>query len=109
MIESIPGLHSFPQGSMDCIGFLEKRRSRNRYIVLIGDHNTQCALAVALPDSTAEMIGVVLVKGLFYRFGVPEILASDKASYWITAMLKTAYEFWTLHGIVDLWTKLIQS
>jgi hypothetical protein len=56
------------------------------------DHNAQYAIAVALPDTTAEMIGVVLVKELFYRFGVPETLGSDKASYWITEMLKTAHE-----------------
>ena len=56
------------------------------------DHNAQYAIAVALPDTTAEMIGVVLVKELFYRFGVPKTLGSDQVSYWITEMLKTAHE-----------------
>ena len=32
------------------------------------------------------------MKELFYKFGLPSILGSDKASYWITEILKNAYE-----------------
>jgi len=95
LVESLSafrGLHPFAQVSMDIIGPFEKTSSDNLYTLVIVNHNTHHVAAVALPDTTAEMIGVVLVKELFYRFGLPEILGSDKAWYWITEMLKTAYE-----------------
>ena len=92
LLSQFQGFHPFAQVSMDFIGPLEKTASGNKHIMLIVDHNTQYAVAVALPDTSAELIGVVLVKELFYKFGLPDILGSDKASYSITEMLKNAYE-----------------
>ena len=74
------GLHPFAQVSMDFIGPLDQTWSGNRYILLLMDQNTQFAVAVALPDTSAERVGIILVKELFYEFGLPKILGSDKAS-----------------------------
>jgi len=85
-------LHPFAQVSMDFIGPLDQTRSGNRYILLLVDHNTHLDVAVPLPDSSAERVGIILLKELFYKFGLPNILGFDKAWYWITEMLKNAYE-----------------
>ena len=55
---------------MDFIGPLDQNRSGNRYILLLVDHNIQLAVAVALPDNSAEPMGIILVKELFYKIGL---------------------------------------
>jgi hypothetical protein len=92
LLSHFRGLHPFAQVFMDFIGPLDQTRSGNRYIPLLVDHNTQFVVAVALPDTSAEPLGIILMKELFYKFGLPNILGSDKASYWITEMLKNAYK-----------------
>ena len=92
LLSHFRGLHPFAQVFMDFIGPLDQTRSGNRYILLLVDHNTHLDVAVPLPDSSAERVGIILLKELFYKFGLPNILGFDKAWYWITEMLKNAYE-----------------
>ena len=50
----------------------------NHCILVICDYGTRWVEAFPLPDQKAETVASVLVKEVFYRFGLPEMLHSDQ-------------------------------
>jgi hypothetical protein len=69
LLTQFRGLHPFAQVSMDFIGPLDQTRSGNRYILLLGNHNTQFAVTVALTDTSAERVGIILLREIFTSLG----------------------------------------
>ena len=59
----------------------------NRYLVVLQDYFTKWAEAVPMPDQTAERIVRALID-IFSRFGIPEIVHSDKGRNFESTILK---------------------
>ena len=75
---------------MDFIGSQERTNFVIWYILLLAEYNTQFALAVTVPHTSDDMVGIIVVKELLYEFQLPDVFRSDKASYWINEMVKNA-------------------
>jgi len=82
------GLNPFAQVSIDFIWPWEWK-SGNRYILLRNDHNTQYAIGFHLARYLCWAGGDRSCEETVIQVYIP---GCDKASYWVTEMLKNAYK-----------------
>ena len=66
-------------GHWNCYHSIEGRRN-NRYLLTIIDFLTRYAIALPLKDQTADAVVRALVEQVFTKYGVPEVIISDRGT-----------------------------
>lgn len=84
---------------MDLIGPLPLTKEGKRYILVITDHFTKWAEAIALRDATGEMIAKSFVKHWLCVYGAPEYLLSDRGKNFIEGVMKHVVTILGVHKI----------
>ena len=71
----------FQDISIDILGPLPKTPRGNKYLLVIVDRFSKWTEALPLPDTSTQMIAEKLIGEIFCRFGIPETLLCDNATY----------------------------
>ena len=83
--------HPFDLISIDFIGPLTRSEDFS-YVLMIIDHFTHFAIAVPTKNCTSETVVTVLLDEVFYRYGTPIRMLSDRGSAFTSKMCKEINE-----------------
>jgi len=86
----------FQRVAVDIIGPLSKTTSGKRYILVLVDYATRFPEATALRDITTETVAEALVE-MFARFGLPQVIRSDRGSQFTSAMMDEICRLMGIH------------
>lgn len=92
----IPAAQRFSHFGLDLIGPLPITARGNRYILTITDYLTKGTTLVAMAETTAEKVVEELMERQFSQTGIPRVITSDGASYFLAELTK---EFARVMGI----------
>jgi transposase InsO family protein len=76
---------------VDIIGPLPLTNRGNRYILTVCDYYTRYSEVFALPDIETDTVVQHLVDGIICRYGVFDILVSDRGSSFVSALAEAVY------------------
>lgn len=86
---------------IDFLGKYPRSKSGNCYIFIVVDHFTKFTFLKAMKEATAGNVVKFLVKEIFHKFGVPEIIHSDNGAQFIS---KTFTEMIEVYKITHMKT-----
>ena len=84
--------HPFSRLSIDFVGPLKESKNGNRYILTMRDCFTRWIEGVACEDMLATTVARTLEKEIFSRYGLPEVVHSDRGANFTSALMKAVYE-----------------
>ena len=67
-------------------------QTNNRYVLVIIDHATKFAHAVATPTMEASLVADIILSQWIPRFGVPRVVISDRARSFTGKIMSTIYK-----------------
>ena len=73
--------------AVDLVGPMPKTPRGNHQILVVSDHFTRWAHAVAIPDGTAATVARALVEHVFCPWGLPEVLHSDQGAQFESTLM----------------------
>ena len=79
------------QLGIDVVGPLPATDSQNVYIVTVMDHFTRYAEAWAVEEVNAASIADEFIKRIVCRYGLPEVLISDRGSVFVSELARSVY------------------
>jgi transposase InsO family protein len=99
-------IQPFARIAMDIVGPLPRRRSGNRYVLVICDCATRYPEAVPLRSIDAEHVAEELVN-LFSRVGIPKEILTDQGTNFTSQLLAEVYIF--MHSVPVPTTRRLMS
>ena len=74
--------------SVDIVGPYSTSDSGNRFVVTAQDDLFKFAFSISIPNHEAATVANVLVKHIFTKFGIPEVLLTDRGTEFISKLMK---------------------
>ncbi len=79
---------------IDLMGPLPRSTKGNTQLLVIVDYYSRWVELFPLRKATAEVIGQILIREIFTRWGTPDYLLSDRGSQFISHVLQAVCEKW---------------
>jgi len=84
----------FQTVSMDITGPLPRTTNGNRYILAMIDNFSRFAVLVPLKSMNATEVRDAIENNLFYEYGAPDYLHSDRGTYFLSSEVKNLLKDW---------------
>lgn len=84
---------------VDFMGKYPRSKKGNSYIFIVVDHFTKFTFLKAMKEATATNIINFLVKEIFHKFGVPEVIHSDNGSQFCSKNFENLLESYKIQHV----------
>lgn len=99
MLQPIPPPNlPFERIGIDTVGPFRVSGAQNKKIIVVTDHMSKWVVAKAVKQDTAKDLATFLIEEVFFRYGMPRVILSDKNKTYSTQLMQEIYrEFETRH------------